>query len=84
MRIDTRALEGTIDVVSLSTDELAARSPGAYLQRHPRVPDDTRLWAALQSASGGTWGGCVYDADRIAELIAKGMAAEEGAHVARS
>ena len=25
----------------------------------------TRLWAALQSASGGTWGGCVYDTDAI-------------------
>ena len=25
------------------------------------LPDDTRLWAALQLAGGGTWGGCVYD-----------------------
>ncbi len=76
VRIDTRALEGSVDVVSVSADELAARSPGDFLQRHPRVPDDTRLWAALQSASGGSWGGCVYDADRIAELITKGLAAE--------
>jgi len=37
---------------------------------------DTRLWAALQNASGGSWGGCVYDADRIADLLAKGLAAE--------
>jgi len=29
------------------------------------LPADTRLWAALQSASGGTWGGCVYDVDAI-------------------
>jgi putative YjhG/YagF family dehydratase len=74
--IDTRSLEGSIDVVSITAEELAARPPGAHLRRHPRVPDDTRLWAALQSASGGSWGGCVYDADRIAELIAKGLAAE--------
>jgi hypothetical protein len=35
------------------------------LQAHPNLPDDTRLWAALQHVSGGTWGGCVYDADSI-------------------
>ena len=36
----------------------------ADLAPHPALPDDTRLWAALQNASGGTWGGCVYDARR--------------------
>ena len=77
VRIDTRALEGTVDVVSVSDAELAARAPGGFLRRHPGVPDDTRLWAALQSASGGSWGGCVYDADRIADLIAKGLASEQ-------
>lgn len=76
VRIDTRLLEGTVDVVSLSADEFATRPPGDFLQRHPRVPDDTRLWAALQGASGGSWGGCVYDADRIADLITKGLVAE--------
>lgn len=29
------------------------------------LPDDTRLWAALQAKGGGTWGGCVYDVDAI-------------------
>jgi hypothetical protein len=33
------------------------------------LPDDTRLWAALQQASGGTWGGCVYDADAIVQKL---------------
>jgi hypothetical protein len=33
------------------------------------LPDDTRLWAALVQASGGVWGGCVYDADRIIERL---------------
>ena len=44
----------------------------ALLERDSRLPDDTRLWAALQNASGGTWGGCVYDVDRIVELLAAG------------
>ena len=35
----------------------------------PDLPDDTRLWAALQQASGGTWAGCVYDVDRIVALL---------------
>jgi hypothetical protein len=41
------------------------------LQADKDLPDDTRLWAALQQASGGTWGGCVYDPDRISELLRK-------------
>jgi hypothetical protein len=36
------------------------------------LPDDTRLWAALQAASGGTWGGCVFDVDMIVETIDAG------------
>ena len=47
-------------------------------QAVPRVPADTRLWAALQSASGGTWSGCVYDAERITRLLELGRAAEQG------
>jgi hypothetical protein len=39
------------------------------LRPHPALPDDTRLWAALVHASGGVWGGCVYDADRIIERL---------------
>ena len=48
---------------------LAARPPHPDLAPDPDLPDDTRLWAALQQASGGTWGGCVYDVDRIVELL---------------
>ncbi|HEY1984819.1 MAG TPA: YjhG/YagF family D-xylonate dehydratase [Terracidiphilus sp.] len=44
---------------------LAGRVPRHDLRAHPALPDDTRLWAALVQASGGVWGGCVYDADRI-------------------
>jgi hypothetical protein len=41
---------------------------------HPddKLPDDTRLWAALQRASGGTWAGCVYDVERIVRLLEAG------------
>ncbi len=48
---------------------LAARAPRADSAPDPRLPDDTRLWAALQAASGGTWGGCVYDVERIVEML---------------
>jgi len=37
----------------------------------PRVPADTRLWAALQNASGGPWGGCVYDVDEIVKRLGR-------------
>jgi dihydroxyacid dehydratase/phosphogluconate dehydratase len=47
---------------------LAERQPRADLRPHPLLPDDTRLWAALVQASGGVWGGCVYNTD---EIIAK-------------
>ncbi|MEO0416157.1 MAG: hypothetical protein AAF226_14515, partial [Verrucomicrobiota bacterium] len=39
------------------------------LQPHPGVPDDTRLWAALQNVCGGSWGGCVYDVDTIIQKL---------------
>ena len=35
----------------------------------PNLPDDTRLWAALQQASGGTWAGCVYDTEAILQRL---------------
>ena len=54
--IDTRKLEGTVEVVSVDAAVLATRPPSGKLQLHPDLPDDTRLWAALQNASGGSWG----------------------------
>ena len=41
----------------------------------PALPDDTRLWAALQQVSGGTWGGCVYDVDAIIKTLEAGRRA---------
>lgn len=58
---------------SLSPEEaeavLAARPVRGDLAPHPLLPDDTRLWAALQAVSGGTWGGCVFDVDAILERL---------------
>src|SRR5215468_2750855 len=72
--VDRNRLEGSIDLVGeggrvVSPEEgarlLAARAPRADLSADPDIADDTRLWAALQQAGGGTWGGCVYDVDAI-------------------
>jgi putative YjhG/YagF family dehydratase len=74
--IDTRTLEGSVDVVGLEETEFKARERHPGLRLDPRVPADTRLWAALQNASGGSWGGCVYDADRVTKLLELGLNAE--------
>jgi dihydroxyacid dehydratase/phosphogluconate dehydratase len=52
---------------------LAARPPRDDLSPDPALPDDTRLWAALQSVSGGAWGGCVYDVERILKTLEAGQ-----------
>ena len=76
--IDRNRLEGTIDLVGAEgmnvgveegTRILAARAPRSDLAADPQLPDDTRLWAALQAASGGTWGGCVYDVDSVLKAM---------------
>ncbi len=72
--INRNTLEGSLDLVSTEGRELtpseairllAQREPHPNLAPHPLLPDDTRLWATLQSLSGGPWGGCVYDVDSI-------------------
>lgn len=77
--IDRERLTGTVHLVADSfgffgaeqgRNVLSARSLRPDLAPHPDLPDDTRLWAALVQASGGVWGGCVYDPDRIIELLA--------------
>jgi hypothetical protein len=49
---------------------LAERSAHPLLSPDPDLPDDTRLWAALQAVGGGTWGGCVYDTEAIIASLA--------------
>jgi xylonate dehydratase len=50
---------------------LEARALRTDLSAHPELPDDTRLWAAMQGVSGGTWGGCVFDTDSILAALGK-------------
>ncbi len=76
--IDRHRLEGSVDLVGdasgdFSPEEaervLAKRAPHPDLSPDPLLPDETRLWAALQQVSGGTWAGCVFDVDRIVEKL---------------
>ena len=76
--IDRLQLSGSIDFIGeddrrFDPEEgariLSIRSPHPGLGPNPDLPDDTRLWAALQNISGGTWGGCVYDVDQIIEQL---------------
>jgi putative YjhG/YagF family dehydratase len=80
--IDRGKLEGSIDLVGHDGREydpeegarvLAARAPRPDLAPDPDLPDDTRLWAALQQAGGGTWGGCVYDVAAVTAALGAGV-----------
>jgi xylonate dehydratase len=79
--IDRVRLEGSVNLVGAGgrkfgaeegTRVLAARQPRPDLAPDPQLPADSRLWAALQNASGGTWGGCVFDAEAIERALEGG------------
>lgn len=61
--------------ITAGTRLLAGRSPHPRLSADAALTDDSRLWAALQDASGGTWGGCVYDVEKIIKLLDAGRRA---------
>jgi len=76
--VDRVRLEGTVDFVGegerrFTPEEgariLAERSRHPGLAPHPALPEETRLWAALQQLGGGTWGGCVYDVEAIVSAL---------------
>jgi len=78
--IDRKALTGSVHLIGdadavfgaeQGARVLAGRKPRADLRPHPHLPEDTRLWAALVQASGGVWGGCVYDAGMIISRLEK-------------
>src|SRR5690554_5461214 len=80
--IDRNTLEGQIKLVAADGRELAPseaahvlseRTPHPDLHAHAKLPDDSRLWAALQRAGGGVWNGCIYDVDRIVAVIEAGL-----------
>ena len=64
--IDRNDLTGSINFIGENAAELLSTRPThPDIAPHPNLPEDTRLWAALQSVSGGTWAGCVYDEEKI-------------------
>ncbi|MEO1995321.1 MAG: YjhG/YagF family D-xylonate dehydratase [Planctomycetaceae bacterium] len=78
IEIDRTQLTGRIDLVGTADGRfdaevgarlLAEREPSEPLSADPDLPPATRMWALLQQAGGGTWGGCVYDVDAIAEQL---------------
>ncbi len=78
--IDRLKLEGSVDLVGNGSEtwtpeqadeELSQREPHPSLAPDPQLPPETRLWAALQQAGGGTWGGCVYDVDAIVARLTR-------------
>ncbi|MFO1043707.1 MAG: YjhG/YagF family D-xylonate dehydratase [Planctomycetaceae bacterium] len=78
IEIDTRNLTGTLNFVGTPEERLspeagakvlAERTPSQPLHCDPNLPPETRLWALLQRAGGGTWAGCVYDVDKIAAAL---------------
>ncbi len=82
--IDRNTLAGQVNLVGSAEKVLSAEEAQRLLQErephpdlHPRadLPDDTRLWAALQAVSGGTWGGAVYDVDCILKVLDAGKKA---------
>ena len=82
IEIDRVKLSGKVDLVGAAAGELRpeaaralleAREPHPGLKPHPELPADTRLWAALQAASGGVWAGSVYDVDKIVAALDIGI-----------
>jgi len=79
--VDRNRLAGSVNLVGTAEREfgveegmreLARRAPREDLRADVDLPDATRLWAALTRASGGVWSGCVYDVERIEQLLAAG------------
>ena len=91
IEVNRNSMVGTVNLVGMLTatgsgvihlaageaaNVLLSREPHPDLAPDPGLPDDTRLWAALQQVGGGTWGGCVYDVDEIIETLRLGMKAK--------
>lgn len=82
--IDTINLEGSLNFIGTEDNKLTYEEGAKVLSErevHPGVqpdkdlPEDTRLWAALQDVAGGTWNGNIYDIDRIIEVLEAGKKA---------
>ena len=87
VHIDRNRNEGTVDLVGEGSRRfppeegakiLARRGLRKDLSPNAALSDDTKLWAALQLAGGGTWAGCVYDSEKILSLLEAGRKATAG------
>lgn len=85
IEIDRNDLVGRIDFIGTDLENPISEAEASQILEfrdrhpavapHPKLPDDTRLWAALQEVSGGTWAGCVYDVDKIIQTLEAGKVA---------
>jgi hypothetical protein len=91
--IDRVSLEGSVNFVGEGGVHVGAEAGARILERRPlrpdlapdaALPDDTRLWAALQDVSGGAWGGSVFDVDAILKVLAAGRQALQPAPADRA
>lgn len=82
--VDTVNLEGSLNFIGREGEKVSYEEGAKILAERPMrtdihedddLPDDTRLWAALQDVSGGTWKGNVYNVDRIIEVLEAGKKA---------
>lgn len=82
IEIDRLNLRGRIDFIGRpeekcnlenASQKLHERETNPEIAPDKRLPADTKLWAAMQNVSGGTWGGCVYDSEKIMDLLARGQ-----------
>jgi putative YjhG/YagF family dehydratase len=78
IHVDRVKLDASVNLIGENGEEfsaeegtrrLAARPSRPDLEPDPRLPDDTKLWAALIQASGGVWAGCVYDTEAIVNRL---------------
>src|SRR5579862_9424628 len=77
--VDRTQMTGSVHLIANADGEfgaeegakrLAERKSRPDLKPHADLPDDTRLWAAMVEVSGGVWGGCVYDTNKIVGRLA--------------
>ncbi|HUQ91079.1 MAG TPA: YjhG/YagF family D-xylonate dehydratase [Bryobacteraceae bacterium] len=80
--VNRNTLEGSVNFIAPNGEDghtiLAQRPLRSDLTADPDLPSDSRLWAALQDVSGGTWGGCVFDTDAILRVLEAGKRALHG------
>ncbi len=82
--VDRNDLTGSVNLIGTADKDLSPKEAQTLLDDREMFPglqedealhSDTRLWAALQKVGGGTWGGCVYDVDKIVETLEAGAKA---------